>query len=261
LRQVDIVKLDLSTGKSQKTTDYVAEEVPLQILVDTNYSFVIWCSPMQLKELAVGFLLSEDILKSVEEIEEITLKESEHTCQIKLKADVNVDERMKFSRRHARVIPLIKASTSPYQRKERIPTVESKLKVKAQVIYDCITDMNNRAKGFKQTGGLHDSAIYKPDGSLVAFAEDIGRHNTVDKVIGMAALNKVDFGDCFMAITGRVPGDMIFKAAKVGLPIIASMAAVLSSGIIAAEKANMALVGFVRGKRMNIYAGAERIIF
>jgi FdhD protein len=121
--------------------------------------------------------------------------------------------------------------------------------------------MNTRAKGFRETGGLHDSAIYAADGSIVAFAEDVGRHNTVDKVIGMAALKEADFNRCFMIITGRVPGDMIYKAAKAGIPIVASMAAVLSSGVTSAEKANITLVGFVRGKRMNIYTGAERIIF
>lgn len=260
MRQVDILRLDLTTGKAEKTTDYVAEEVPLQISVNETYSFVIWCSPMQFKELAVGYLLAEDVLKSVEEIEEVTINEATFACSIKLKADVDVNERMKHSRVHWRVIPLIKASTSPYQRREKIPIVQSVLKVKAQLIFDCVTQMNNRAKGFLQTGGLHDSAIYKGDGSLIAFSEDVGRHNTVDKVIGMAALNKVDFGECFMTITGRVPGDMIFKAAKVSIPIVASTAAVLSSGIVSAEKANIALVGFARGKRMNIYTGAERII-
>ncbi len=261
MRQVDIIKLDLSTGKSQKTVDCVAEEVPLQIFVNTQYSFVIWCSPAQYKELAIGYLHSEDILKSVSEIEEITVDESKPSCRIKLKANVEVAERMKFPRRHARVVPLIKASTSPYQRKEATPKVESNLRVKAKTLLDCVVEMNTRAKGFVQTGGLHDSAIYKADGTLVAFAEDIGRHNTVDKVIGMGLLSKVNFGECFMAITGRVPGDMIFKAAKVGLPLVASMCSVLSSGIVTAEKANIALVGFVRGNRMNIYAGAERIIF
>jgi len=260
MRQVDVVKLDLSTGKTQKAIDYVAEDVPFQIFVDANYAFVLWCSPIQLKELATGYLLSENILKSVEEIEELTLKESEYTCQIKLKADANVEERIKFSRRHARFNPLITVSPSSYPRKEKIPAVESKLTVKAQVIHACINDMNNRAVGFKQTGALHGSAIYTANGTLVAFAEDVSRHNTVDKVIGMAALNKVDFGSCLLAITGRVPSDLIFKAAKVGLHIFASVAAVLSSGITAAEKANIALVGFVRENRMNIYTGAERII-
>ncbi len=260
MRQVDILRLDLTTGKAQKTVDCVAEEVPLQISINSAYSFIIWCSPIQFKELAVGYLLAEEILKSVDEIKEITSNETTFNCQVALKSEIDLDERMKRLPIHKRVVPLIKASTSAYQRAE-IPKVKSKLQVKAQVILDCINDLNARATGFKETGALHDSAIYKADGSNVAFAEDVGRHNTVDKVIGMAALKKAPFDECFMTITGRVPGDMIYKAAKVGIPLVASMAAVLSSGIVAAEKANIGLVGFVRGKRMNIYSGAERITF
>ncbi len=260
MRQVDMVRLDLSTGKAEKTTDCVAEEVPLQISLNDVYTFVIWCSPSQFKELAVGYLLAEEILRSIEEIESISSDEREHKCKLKLKASVDLDERMKHSRRSTRIIPLIKASTSPYQHDEKIPLVKSSLKIKAQVILDAMSQINNLAKGFKETGGLHDSAIVKADGTIVAFSEDVGRHNTVDKVIGEASLKKVDFSQCFMIITGRVPGDMIYKAAKVGLPIVASVAAVLNSGISSAEKANIALVGFVRGKRMNVYTGAERIL-
>jgi FdhD protein len=255
-----MVRLDLSTGKTEKMVDCVAEEVPLQISLNDAYIFVIWCSPSQFKELAVGYLLAENILRSVEEIESLSINEKENKCQIKLKASADLDERIKNSRRSTRVIPLIKASTSPYQHDEKIPVVKSTLKVKAQIILDSINQMNKLAKGFKETGGLHDSGIFKVDGTIVAFSEDVGRHNTVDKVIGEASLNKEDFSQCFMIITGRVPGDMVYKAAKVGLPIVASVAAVLSSGISSAEKANIALVGFVRGKRMNIYTGLERIV-
>lgn len=260
MRQVDMLRFDLSTGKAEKTIDCVAEEVPLQITLNSAYTFVIWCSPSQFKELAVGYLLAEEILKSVDEIESLSSSEKESRCQIKLKASVNLDERMKNSHRSTRIIPLIKASTSAYQHDEKIPVVKSKLAVKAQVILDALGQMNNLAKGFKETGGLHDSGIFTADGKIVAFSEDVGRHNTVDKVIGAASLNKEDFSQCFMIITGRVPGDMIYKAAKVGLPIVASVAAVLNSGIASAQQANIALVGFVRGKRMNVYTCPERIL-
>jgi FdhD protein len=255
-----MLRLDLSTGKAERTVDCVAEEVRLQISLNDAYTFVIWCSPSQFKELAVGYLLSEDILRGVDEIESLSASEKENICEVKLKGSVDLDERMKHSRRSTRIIPLIKASTSPYQHDEKIPVVKSPLKVKAQIILDCINQMNSRARGFKQTGGLHDSGIFKSDGTMIAFSEDVGRHNTVDKVIGQASLNREDFGQCFMVITGRVPGDMIYKAAKVGVPIVASVAAVLNSGISSAEKANIALIGFVRGNRMNVYTGEERII-
>ena len=255
-----MVRLDLSTGKVEKTKDCIAEEIPLQISLNGAYTFVIWCSPSQFKELAVGYLLAEEILHSVDEIESLRSDEKNNTCQLTLKPAVDLDERMKNSRRSTRIIPLIKASTSPYQRDDKIPFVKSKLAIKAQLILDALNQMNSFAKGFKQTGGLHDSGIFTADGKMLAFSEDVGRHNTVDKVIGQASLAKIDFSQCFMIITGRVPGDMIYKAAKVGLPIVASVAAVLNSGISSAEKANIGLVGFVRGSRMNVYTGFERII-
>jgi FdhD protein len=257
--QVNIVKLDLSTGKSQKVADYIAEEKPFYLFVNTTFWATILCSPTDLQALAVGHFLSEGILKSTEEIEEIVLKEPEGTCYIKLKPEINVEERVRLSRLHARVIPSACGSGSPYQYTGKTPKVKSNLKVKAQVIFDSVNQLNFKAEGFRQTGGLHVAAIYKADGQLVALAEDVGRHNAVDKVIGMAALNKVDFGLCFLALSGRMSGDVAFKAAKVGLPLIASLAAALSSGITMAESADLTLAGFVRGKRINVYTCPERI--
>ena len=259
VRQVNIIKLDLSTGKSQKIADYIAEETPFYLFVNTTFWATILCSPTDLRELAVGHFLSEGILKSTEEIEEIILKEPEGTCYIKLKPDINVEDRVKISRLHARVIPSACGSGSPYQYTGKTPKVKSNLKVKAQVIFDSVNQLNFKAEGFRRTGGLHVAAIYKGDGQLVALAEDVGRHNAVDKVIGMAALNKVDFGECFLALSGRMSGDVAFKAAKVGLPIVASLAAALSSGIAIAEAADLTLAGFVRGKRINVYTCPERI--
>ena len=260
VRQVNIIKLDLSTGKSQKVADYIAEETPFHLFVNTTFWATILCSPTNLRELAVGHFLSEGILKSIDEIEEIVLKETESSCYIKLKPEINVEDRVRLSRLHAHVIPSACGSGAPYQYIGKIPKVKSNLKVKAQVIFDSVNQLNFKAEGFRQTGGLHVAAIYKTGGQLVALAEDVGRHNAVDKVIGMAALGKVDFGACFLALSGRMSGDVAFKAAKVGLPIIASLAAALSSGIAMAKSADLTLAGFVRGKRINIYTCPERIV-
>jgi FdhD protein len=119
--------------------------------------------------------------------------------------------------------------------------------------------MDEKAVFFKKTGGLHNSGIFKADGTMIAFSEDVGRHNTVDKVIGEGLLSKTHFTQCFLIITGRVPGDMIYKAAKAGIPIVASVTAVLNSGIFSAQKANITLIGFAREKRLNIYTNPERI--
>ncbi len=260
VRQINITKIDLTTGQSKKMLDYVAEEQPLHLFVNTTFWATILCSPQNLKELAVGHLLSEGVLKSVDEIEEITLKSEEQTCAVKLKHGVNVDDRVRLSRLHQRVITSACGQGSPHQYVGKNPRVESSLAVKAQVIFDCVNQLNFKAEGFRQTGGLHVAAINKADGSQVALAEDVGRHNAVDKVIGMAALKKTDLSGCFLALSGRMSGDVAFKAAKVGLPIVASLSAALSSGISLAEAANLTLVGFVRGKRMNVYTVPERVV-
>ena len=261
LRQVNILKLNLSTGKTEKTIDLIAEEKPLFLFVNNIFWATILCSPTELKELAVGHLLSEGILKSAGEIEEIVLKEEENTCKVRLKSAINAEDRVKVSRLHSRVISSACGSASPLQYSGKIPRVESKLKVKAALVFECVNQLNFKAEGFRKTGGLHVSAIYNYVGTLVALAEDVGRHNAVDKVIGMSALKGVSFDMCFVALSGRMSGDVVFKAANVGLPIVASLAAALSSGVDMAEKANVTLAGFVRGKRMNIYTVPERIAF
>jgi FdhD protein len=259
MRQVDMTRLDLSAGTATKMRDLVAEEVPVKITVNSEYAFVIWSSPSQFKELAVGHLFAEDLLHSINEIESLTSDEAKNTCHIKFKAEVDLEERLKNQRRGTRIVPLIKKGTSAYQRDEKLAAIKSDLTVKAEIILEAINQMNEKATGFKETGGLHDSGIFRAGGEMVAFSEDVGRHNTVDKVIGQGLLKSLDFGECFMVITGRVPGDMIYKAAKAGLPLVASVAAVLNSGVTSAEKANITLVGFVRGKRMNIYTCPQRI--
>jgi FdhD protein len=116
------------------------------------------------------------------------------------------------------------------------------------------------AETFRRTGGTHAAAICGIDGSFLTFAEDVGRHNAVDKVIGMAALNDIDFGRCFLALSGRLSSEIVLKAARVGLPIVASLAAAIDSGIKIADEVNLTLVGFVRGKHMNVYSSPERIV-
>jgi FdhD protein len=260
MRKKEIDKYDLSTKTSKKVTDYVAEEKPLHLFVNTTYWATILCSPSNLKEMAIGHLLSEGILKSTLEIEEVEMKETEGSCYVKLKTGINVDERFSLSRLHQRIITSACGEQSIYQYHRKPSKVSSNLNVKAEIVFSSVNRLNFKAKLFRQTGGVHAAAVLKADGSFVALAEDVGRHNAVDKVIGMAALKNINFGKCFLTSTGRLSGEVVFKASKVGLPIVASLGAALDSGILMAEAANLTLVGFVRGKRMNIYCHPERIL-
>jgi len=260
VRQVDIIRLDLSTGSTKKSTDFVAQEVPLYLFINKTFWAMILCSPSNLKELSVGHLLSEGVIKSVEEIEAIELRPQESSCYVQLKDNVNVKARIRLSRLHTRVICSACSSSVPYRYTRKPAKIHSQLAVKAQVILDAVMQLNSKAELYKKTGAVHVAAICKADGAIIALAEDIGRHNAIDKVVGIAALNKVDFEQCFLAFSGRLPSDVVFKVAKVGLPIIASLGAALDSGITLAEQTNLTLIGFIRDKRMNIYTAPERIL-
>jgi len=89
----------------------------------------------------------------------------------------------------------------------------------------------------------------------------VGRHNAVDKVVGIGALKRLDFEECFLASSGRLTGDIVLKLARMRVPAAASLAAAVSSGVEVAERTGVTLIGFVRGKRMNVYTYPERIVY
>jgi FdhD protein len=257
--EVEVVRVDVSTKMVQKTTDLVAEERPLHVFLNRTLYATIFCSPNDLKELAVGHALSEGIVKSPDEIEEIILEEH-GICRVRLKDEVELPKRLKLSKQFSRIIFSACGSQEPFRPTVRLHKIESTLKVRAETLLNCVANLNHVAETFRKTGGTHVAAVYTRDGHLLALAEDVGRHNAVDKVIGICALKKVDFDECFLALSGRLTGDIVFKAARMGIPIVGSLSAAIDSGINIAKDIDLTLVGFVRGKRMNVYSFAERIL-
>ena len=255
--EVEIVRVDVAARKAEKKTDYVAEERPLHLFLNRTRYATIFCSPSNLKELAIGHVISEGIIKSVEEIERISLRGE--VCRIYPKDYVDIEERLRLSQRFSRVILSACGSMSPFLPQPHLARIRSDLRVKAETILDGVHNLNSIAETYKKTGGVHAAAIFKGDGTLAAFAEDVGRHNAVDKVIGIAIIHRTDLGNCFLALTGRLTGDIVMKSARVNLPIVTSIAAAIDSGIAIAESVDLTLVGFARGRCMNVYTCAKRI--
>lgn len=258
--EVNIVRIDVSAGSAQRARDYVAEEKPLHVFLNRTRYVTIFCSPYMLKELAVGHAVSEGIVRALEDIERVDLKETQGVCRIHLKPSVRIDERLKLMQHFSRVIFSACGSQEPFQPTLGLKHVQSDLNVKAETILNCVNRLNFVADTYRKTGGVHVAAIYKGGGTLVTFAEDVGRHNSVDKVIGSCFLERMDLGRCFLAMSGRLTSDIVMKAARVGIPIVCSLAAALDSGITVATETKITLVGFVRGKRMNVYTRADRIL-
>ncbi|MCW4052582.1 MAG: formate dehydrogenase accessory sulfurtransferase FdhD [Candidatus Bathyarchaeota archaeon] len=259
--EITITALNLAEDRLEKNAEIVAVESPLHLFLGSIHFISILCSPELVKELVVGHLLGEGLVSSVDEIASVDL-EGNDVCRVELqKADAG--DLVVTSRPYARLIVSACGSASYRSLPEILNTIKLKplldWKIKARIILECVRKLNNLAGIFKETGGVHVAALWNRNGELVMLAEDVGRHNAVDKVIGGAALSNHHLDECFLTLSGRMTGDIILKAARVGIPVVSSLAAAIDSGITVAKKAGITLVGFVRGSRMNVYSFPERI--
>jgi FdhD protein len=260
LQKVDIVRIEVSSAKRHKTTDYVAEEKPLRIFLAKAYYATIFCTPSSLKELTIGHLLSSGVFRSVGEVQKVELNEDDMVCLVKPKPEVNVERRLRLSRPISQAILSACGGPTSFFPVRSPRKIKSELTVTAEVVSRCASRLNLDATVFRKTGGVHVAAVYENDGTIEALAEDVGRHNAVDKAIGACASQGIDLGKCFLGLSGRLSGDIVLKAVTVGIPIVVSLAAALDSGVAYAKSSGLTLVGFVRGKRMNVYSFPERII-
>jgi len=135
--------------------------------------------------------------------------------------------------------------------------VDSNFRINGSDILKNMRRLSRSSKNWRKTGGFHSIALVS--GDKFFSAEDISRHILVDKIIGIGVKRGTDFKNSYILTSGRLPGDTVIKVARAGIPIIASRAAPISSGIECAEETGVTLVGFARGKRMNIYTHPQRI--
>jgi len=255
----------LSNGKVEQKRDFVAEEALLHIFLNQIHYMTILCSPGQLRELAVGHLLSEGVLRSIDEIHEIHIN-ADGRCRIRLRPDIDAKKRIPISQPFSRLITSACGSPNSWPLSKlvdrlHLAKIPLNMKVEARVVSDSVKRLSSLAETYRKTGGVHIATLCSEDCNLIACAEDVKRHNAVDKVIGAGALRREDFKKCFLVSSGRLSGDMVLKLARVGIPLVASVATVTSSGIEVARSTGVTLIGFVRDDRMSIFVHPERIIF
>jgi FdhD protein len=264
VQKIQISRIDVSTQTLEQKTDLVAEETPLHIFLNQIHYATILCSPDQLKELVLGHLLSEGILKSTDEILEIRWEEY-GKCLVRLRPDIDAEKRVSTSQPFARLIVSACGSPDYWPLSKLIDRISpAKLNLgftlEARIISESVRQLYLLAEKFRTTGGVHIAALYSRSGESLASSEDVGRHNAVDKVIGAGTVNKLNLRNLLLALSGRLTGDIVLKAARMGIPIVASMAAAINSGVEAAQLTGVTLIGFVRGKRINVYTYPERIL-
>lgn len=237
-------------GGSEEAEDLVASETLLEVFVNGRRAAGLMCTPSMLRELAVGFVMSEGIAEGLC-IERVSLVSQDGGFRVEMHAEGEV-------RLEGGAVSSGCAGGITFSVARPAPAVEDSATVEAAVLFSVMKELLTREGLYASTGCAHRTAL-ADGGGIVCFAEDIGRHNALDKVIGSAILDREGFAGRMMFSSGRLSSDMVSKCAAVGVPIIASRGAPTSKAVDIAEAACITLVGFLRGSRFNIYTRPERI--
>ncbi|HEX3624947.1 MAG TPA: formate dehydrogenase accessory sulfurtransferase FdhD [Verrucomicrobiae bacterium] len=263
--------------------DCLAAEVPLEIRVEGQSVAVVMRTPGDDRELAAGFLATEGLIRSPDEVIDIIpqphcLESTEvkretngssgtradliegNVVNVQLKQPHSLD--LKQLTRHVFTSSSCgicsKASIEAVRR--QFPAIEDEFEVGTEIIRRLPSALASAQETFKRTGGLHACALFDVTGRLVILREDVGRHNALDKVVGWALLkNQLPLRRHILLLSGRTSFEMMQKALAAGVPIVAAISAPSSLAVEFARDSGQTLIGFLRGQRMNIYSGAHRV--
>ena len=238
--------------------DTLIREIKLEIWLNGAKLGAVMCTPVDQKELAVGYLMSEGIIEDLADITEMTLLNDGMRVDITAKADGQRIERLDSE---AVVISgcgkSMTANIDPAQIDAKV--MQDDYIIPASLLSEQMAAFYTQCPLYEETGCVHTAKLYI-DAAHAYIAEDIAQHNTIDKVIGKALLDSVAISRAFLMVSGRLSSEMVAKAVMHQIPILASRTASTCLGLQIAEKFGLTLVGFVRGKGMNLYRHPERIM-
>ncbi|NLZ39334.1 MAG: formate dehydrogenase accessory sulfurtransferase FdhD [Firmicutes bacterium] len=249
--------VSVKAGKALMVEDPVIREVPLTIYLNGREFVTLLYTPEMPEMLAIGFLRSEGLIKDAADIISLRFDEEQSFIFVETKGGDLVEKL--YGKRT--ITSGCGKGTVFYSVLDALKSnpVQSDFSLTSEQVMQLMKKLQEKAILFKQTGGIHSAALCS-DEDILYFCEDIGRHNAVDKLVGMCLKDKIEITDKVLATSGRVSSEILVKTAKLGIPVLISRAAPTTLSIELAEKLGITLVGFVRGRRFNIYANHERII-
>jgi len=248
--------IEIKQGISHDIEVLVPREFPFTIYLNGEKLVALLATPRELKELAVGYLYSEGILKELADLEEVLVNEEKRTILLTTTKNIHLEKII--DRRFITSGSGKGASFFNISEVENIEKSNSKKTISSRDVSLLMETMYEESELHKKAGGVHTSAI--SDGKkIIAVSEDIGRNNTIDKVLGHCFLKGVKTDDKILLSTGRTSSEMLLKAASAGIPIVVSRTAATDLAIQAARELKMTLVSYTRANTMRIYANERRI--
>ncbi|MCB2190798.1 MAG: formate dehydrogenase accessory sulfurtransferase FdhD [Deltaproteobacteria bacterium] len=258
--------LRVEAGRARSEPEELAVEAPCEIRLNGRSYVLLMATPANLEHLALGFCISEGIVSSPQEVLEIGLGNSELPgVGPVFWADVSLLPDLARRARTRRAAPAATSCGLCGLESFRdlgggISPVKSSLRIELAAIQNLIAAMETEQGIYRNTGGTHAVALGTAQGELLHLAEDVGRHNAMDKALGMALGQGHDLGQCVCTVSGRISLEMALKAARSGVPVVCSFSAATSLGRQICQQAGVTLVAFVRQGRATVYCHPQRVL-
>src|SRR5882762_9336841 len=240
-------------SRADEVAGEIVREQPLTLSVNGEKFLTLLCSPVKLEALVVGYLWMEKVIASLDEITRLEVSPVDGHAEVTLSHPVTLPTE--------RILTSGCGGGITFRIDHRLfPRLSSALRVRPEALAVGMQDLFAAAVHYRASRGIHGAAL--SDGErLLLVAEDVGRHNAVDKIKGAALLNGIPTEDRILLSTGRISSEMLLKAARMGVPLVASRTSPTEMAVAIAEQLNITVCGYVRGDdTLNLYAGSALLL-
>jgi len=250
----------------------VVIEEPLEIRINGQAVAVLMRTPGMEKELAAGFCLGEGLVADLWDIGLIRhcgrsadkgSAEGDPLDYSRNRVDVTLLPGLAANWEGREVAQLIRSGCGRAEAgalMRDLAPVKGDVRLRADAIPPLLGQITRQQAAYRAAGGIHAAAVFDGHGRSIVVCEDIGRHNAVDKAMGYCLLRGIPLGDKVLVCTGRASYDMVAKGVRLGLPVLASISSPTSLAVEMADALNCTLLGYLRGKSLNVYTHGWRIL-
>ena len=251
--------IKISGETSRGMEDEIAAEYPLTIRLDGEEFATLVCSPDDVEDLVIGFLASEGVIRTYEEIKELSLDIEHGFAHVSLHRPQSTGKDF-YAKRFIGSCCGKSRQFYFHNDARTAKTIKGGAKVAVRQCFACMQTLQEQSADFRATGGVHNAALFHEETGAVAARQDIGRHNALDKLFGHILKHRIPAKRHIIAFSGRLSSEIVLKAAKIGCPVLLSKSAPTDLALRLADELGITCAGFIREGSMNIYTHAYRII-
>lgn len=251
--------LHYENGAFTTIHDVVATEYALTIFVNDEEMATVVCTPEYMDELVVGFLASEGVIRSIDQLLDIQVSQYRGTARVRTTSSVNFNQAFYNKRYIASCCGKSRQSFYFYNDAHTAKKVEDKVNIRPDQVFRLMSTMEEQAALWHETGGVHMASLCTPE-TLLLSRTDIGRHNALDKLYGNAFRRSESMEGKLITFSGRLSSEVLLKCAKIGVGIVLGKSAPTALALEIADELGITAVGFVRGQGFHVYTHPWRIV-